>query len=65
MDPHNLFTYPVSRLEVPDYHEIVKDPMDWQTISEKLSRNEYLTAKEFQVSAGKDEGVSRVCPEVH
>lgn len=32
---------------MPDYHEVVKDPMDWQTMSQKIERNEYLTAWDF------------------
>lgn len=40
----------MSRLDVPDYHSIVKFPMDWSTMAEKIDRHEYLTTVDFQVS---------------
>ena len=49
LDPRGLFYFPVSKFEVPDYHILIKQPMDWQTISVKLNRNEYLTAFDLQV----------------
>lgn len=38
----------MSRVQVPDYHEIVKRPMDWTTMGDKLDRHDYHTTTEFQ-----------------
>ena len=35
--------------EVPDYYEVIKHPMDWSTMADKLERHEYETATDFQV----------------
>lgn len=50
LDKLHIFAQPVSKILVPDYYDIIKNPMDWATIGEKLDRHEYLTAVEFQVS---------------
>lgn len=34
----------------PDYYDIIKNPMDWATMGEKIDRHEYTTAIEFKVS---------------
>lgn len=49
LDGRQLFYKPVSKTDVPDYHVIVKSPMDWQTMYEKLDQNAYVTAGDFQV----------------
>ncbi|KAI5475586.1 Bromodomain and PHD finger domain containing protein 3 [Pseudohyphozyma bogoriensis] len=48
LDKQNMFAAPVSRLHVPDYYDIIKHPMDWSTMYEKLDRHEYLTTQDFQ-----------------
>lgn len=35
-------------LSIPDYHKIIKYPMDVSTITEKLSQNQYENLKEFE-----------------
>lgn len=44
-----IFHKPVDpdRLGIPDYFEIVKDPIDLGTIKQRLNYNYYLTIKEF------------------
>ena len=37
----------MSRLAAPTYYDIIKHPMDWATMGEKLDRHEYLTATDF------------------
>ena len=34
------------KLEVPDYHEIIKHPMDFGTIRKRLENNYYYSAKD-------------------
>nr|XP_019009832.1 NuA3 HAT complex component NTO1 [Kwoniella pini CBS 10737]OCF48613.1 NuA3 HAT complex component NTO1 [Kwoniella pini CBS 10737] len=48
MDRSELYLNPVSRLEAPDYFEVIKDPMCWLWIDEKLEKNEYLEVAEFK-----------------
>lgn len=50
MDRGELFLHPVNRAEIPDYFEVVKEPMCWLFIDEKLEKNEYVTVADFQVS---------------
>lgn len=47
LDRNNFFLSPVSRSEVPDYYEIIKEPMEWATISAKLDEHQYHTVKDF------------------
>ncbi|GAA5870797.1 hypothetical protein JCM1840_006807 [Sporobolomyces johnsonii] len=48
LDKQQYFAKPVDRHDVPDYHDIIKCPMDWSTMSSKLDRHEYLSASDFQ-----------------
>jgi hypothetical protein len=41
LDQYNLFANPVTEAEAPGYSEIVKNPMDFRTMKEKVERNEY------------------------
>lgn len=50
MDRTELFLHPVNRVEVPDYFEIIKEPMCWLYIDEKLEKNGYRNIADFQVS---------------
>jgi len=36
------FFHPVDRYEVPDYYEVVKDPIDLQIISERLKKTKII-----------------------
>ncbi|KAI9322963.1 PHD-zinc-finger like domain-containing protein, partial [Zopfochytrium polystomum] len=46
-DPKGLFAEPVDVNEVTDYLNFIDHPMDFQTMSEKLERNEYRSLVEF------------------
>ena len=41
---------PVSEEDVPDYRTIVKKPMDFQTMTEKIESYAYSSLEEFKVS---------------
>ncbi|XP_067663597.1 transcription initiation factor TFIID subunit 1-like isoform X1 [Haliotis asinina] len=43
------FLFPVNPKEVPDYHKIVKRPMDLQTIRENIRNKKYHSREEFLV----------------
>jgi histone acetyltransferase len=42
------FLYPVKREEVVDYYDIITNPMDFQTITDKLEQGFYKKKKEFE-----------------
>lgn len=50
MDRQELFMNHVNRVEVPDYYQVIKEPMCWSSIDAKLDSNQYQGAQEFQVS---------------
>lgn len=50
MDRQELFLHHVNRLEVPDYYQVIKHPMCWSSIDDKLEANEYRFVHEFKVS---------------
>ncbi|KAI3618622.1 histone gcn5 superfamily [Moniliophthora roreri] len=41
------FVEPVSTEEVPDYHNVIKNPMDFSTMEHKLDNNQYETVEDF------------------
>ncbi|KAH8828538.1 hypothetical protein DL96DRAFT_1603627 [Flagelloscypha sp. PMI_526] len=41
------FQQPVSREEVPDYYDHIKDPMDFSTMTKKLENNQYTDLELF------------------
>ncbi|OXB52584.1 hypothetical protein ASZ78_004844, partial [Callipepla squamata] len=41
------FTKPVDLQEVPDYHAVIKQPMDLSTVLFKIDSHQYLTAGDF------------------
>ncbi|KAG6652791.1 hypothetical protein CIPAW_05G030600 [Carya illinoinensis] len=43
-----LFLKPVSKKEAPDYHDIIKRPMDLATIKEKVRKMEYKSREDFR-----------------
>lgn len=45
---HNHFQNPVSKLHLPDYFDIIKKPMCWKFIQEKLDRHEYWDVQSFK-----------------
>ncbi|KAI6007732.1 hypothetical protein F5J12DRAFT_830397 [Pisolithus orientalis] len=42
------FLKPVSRAEVPDYHEVISNPMDLQTMLKKVKQKHYKSKREFK-----------------
>ena len=46
---HKIFLYPVDpvRQGIPDYPEIVKNPMDLSTVKRKLDERKYISPEEF------------------
>lgn len=49
-DIHNVFAEPVSIKDVPDYLDVIKEPMDFGTIRKKLDSCAYQTLDEFEAS---------------
>ncbi|KAH9939113.1 uncharacterized protein BXZ73DRAFT_89157 [Epithele typhae] len=47
-DRQDYFKSPVNRAEVPDYYDVIKEPMCWDTIDQKLDRHEYLDLSQFK-----------------
>ncbi|EGT32757.1 hypothetical protein CAEBREN_28885 [Caenorhabditis brenneri] len=47
-DPEQYFSFPVTQEMAPDYHEIIKDPMDLQTIREKIEDGKYATLPDMK-----------------
>ncbi|KAI0301716.1 hypothetical protein B0F90DRAFT_1717263 [Multifurca ochricompacta] len=50
MDNHDAdaFIKPVSKADVPDYHDIITTPMDFQTMLKKVKQKQYKSKKEFK-----------------
>ncbi|GAA6064361.1 hypothetical protein JCM10212_005875 [Sporobolomyces blumeae] len=48
LDKQQYFLHPVDPVQVPDYYDVVSNPMDWTTIGTKLDRHEYETAAQFK-----------------
>ena len=48
-DARGLFAYPVDPNEVADYLDVIKTPMDFETMTKKLENDEYLTIDQIQV----------------
>ncbi|KAF8627032.1 hypothetical protein AX15_004566 [Amanita polypyramis BW_CC] len=46
-DPE-AFLKPVSRADVPDYHDVISNPMDLQTMLKKVKQKQYKSKREFQ-----------------
>jgi len=49
MDRSQIFLHPVSRVEVPDYYDVIKQPMCWSIIDDKLERHAYTKLADFTV----------------
>ena len=43
-----IFSVPVPKETFPDYYELIKNPMDYGTMKEKLERGEYRSAQAMQ-----------------
>uniref|UniRef100_A0A3B3Q492 Bromodomain-containing protein 9 n=1 Tax=Paramormyrops kingsleyae TaxID=1676925 RepID=A0A3B3Q492_9TELE len=47
-DPHGFFAFPVTDAIAPGYSMIIKHPMDFSTMKDKIATNEYKTVTEFK-----------------
>ncbi|KAF9188196.1 nuA3 HAT complex component nto1 [Haplosporangium sp. Z 11] len=47
LDRQKYFAYPISTEEVKDYHDVIKDPICFQIINEKLDAHIYQSVEEF------------------
>ncbi|KAF9130669.1 nuA3 HAT complex component nto1 [Mortierella sp. 14UC] len=47
LDRQKYFAFPISAEEVQDYHDVIKNPISFQTISEKLFGHKYQSVDEF------------------
>ncbi|XP_071806025.1 peregrin-like isoform X3 [Asterias amurensis] len=47
-DPTRIFAEPVSVEEAPDYFQVIKSPMDFLTMKNKVQGHEYRTIDEFE-----------------
>ncbi|KAG1932306.1 bromodomain-containing protein 9 isoform X1 [Pimephales promelas] len=47
-DPHGFFSFPVTDAIAPGYSMIIKHPMDFSTMKDKIAENEYKTITEFK-----------------
>ncbi|CAH2307693.1 bromodomain-containing 9 isoform X3 [Pelobates cultripes] len=47
-DPHGFFAFPVTDQIAPGYFMIIKHPMDFSTMREKITTNEYKSITEFK-----------------
>lgn len=50
LDRQDYFKNPVSKVDVPDYYDIIQQPMCWNAIDRKLDQHEYLDLQAFEVS---------------
>ncbi|KAL8143685.1 hypothetical protein V2J09_016717 [Rumex salicifolius] len=47
-DTYGVFAEPVDPEELPDYHEVIKHPMDFSTLRKKLTSGEYASLEQFE-----------------
>lgn len=47
-DREEYFHFPVTASIAPDYADIIKNPMDLQTMRDKIERNEYTTIAQLR-----------------
>lgn len=47
-DTYGVFAKPVDPNELPDYHEIIQNPMDFGTIRKKLAKGAYVSFEQFE-----------------
>ncbi|KAJ1290704.1 hypothetical protein BS78_02G265700 [Paspalum vaginatum] len=47
-DTYGVFSDPVDPEELPDYHDIIKHPMDFSTIRKKLDKGAYSNLEQFE-----------------
>ena len=49
LDKDDLFMHLVSRDEAPDYYDIVKQPMSWSIMREKMTNRKYESVTALEV----------------
>lgn len=49
-DPHQFFAWPVNDNFAPGYSDIIRRPMDFSTMKQKIDENEYKSLNCFIVS---------------
>lgn len=49
LDKEDLFLNLVSRDEAPDYYDIIREPMSWSIMADKMKNRRYETVAEFEV----------------
>ncbi|XP_030444289.2 uncharacterized protein LOC115666764 [Syzygium oleosum] len=47
-DSYGVFSEPVDPEELPDYHDIIKNPMDFGTVKKKLDEGAYANLEQFE-----------------
>ncbi|KAG6653662.1 uncharacterized protein LOC122310867 [Carya illinoinensis] len=47
-DTYGVFSEPVDPNELPDYHEVIEHPMDFQTVRGKLAGGAYANLEQFE-----------------
>ncbi|GAB2284698.1 hypothetical protein Dimus_019150 [Dionaea muscipula] len=47
-DTYGVFAEPVDPEELPDYHDVIEHPMDFDTIRKKLANGTYPTLEQFE-----------------
>ncbi|KAK1391856.1 Bromo domain-containing protein [Heracleum sosnowskyi] len=47
-DIYGVYAEPVDPEELPDYHEVIKNPMDFSTVRKKLGSGKYSTFEQFE-----------------
>ncbi|XP_074844040.1 bromodomain-containing protein 9 isoform X5 [Carettochelys insculpta] len=65
-DPHGFFAFPVTDAIAPGYSMIIKHPMDFGTMKDKIAANEYKSVTEFKAAllGDEDTAVEEPVPEV-
>jgi len=48
LDKDDLFLHLVAKDEAPDYYDVIKQPMSWSVIREKMSDRKYEAVAEFE-----------------
>ncbi|KAL0651705.1 hypothetical protein Bca4012_094396 [Brassica carinata] len=48
-DTYGVYSDPVDPEELPDYHEIITNPMDFSTVRKKLDSGAYATLEQFEL----------------
>ncbi|GMH25505.1 hypothetical protein Nepgr_027348 [Nepenthes gracilis] len=47
-DTYGVYAEPVDPEELPDYHDIIENPMDFATVRKKLANGSYSTLEQFE-----------------